>query len=245
MANAGVRVRRRRHLGRADRGRAPSGECRAGLHDRSLRRPAHLYAHGIAYHGDVKPENCLLDLQAFSLKVADYGERAHTPGYAAPELVEGAPGDERVDVFGVGRTLRACTRRLPSLRSAIPAIVDRATRRDPDERFSTVADLRAVLAEGFRVATGLEPPSVALPLPIRAQDALSASVFLREFGRRGEALSLLEGMLAEGNRFEQLYTAIGHLLHQLGRSEEALERYRAALALNPAFPPSLASLAAF
>ncbi len=70
---------------------------------------AHAHSHGVV-HRDLKPENVFL-CQDGQVKVLDFG-LAHafgqrlagggTSGYMAPEQVEGAPEDERTDVFAFG-----------------------------------------------------------------------------------------------------------------------------------------------
>jgi len=63
-------------------------------------------------HRDIKPENLLLGLRG-ELKVADFGWSVHAPGsrrktlcgtldYLPPEMVEGAPHDEKVDLWSLG-----------------------------------------------------------------------------------------------------------------------------------------------
>jgi tetratricopeptide (TPR) repeat protein len=74
-----------------------------------LRGLAHLHCHG-EIHGDLKPGNILLGAGGV-VKITDAGmggsgERADglsgTPGYAAPEVWEGAPADVRSDLYSVG-----------------------------------------------------------------------------------------------------------------------------------------------
>jgi len=147
-------------------------------------------AEGLAYahrqgiiHRDVKPANILLELEGGGAKLADFGVarffdpaaggRAEgprgTPGYMAPEIVDGAEGDARSDIFSLAVTFYEllCGRlpfeapstteimerirrgeaaplaeRRPELSPAVLAIVDTALAHDPAARFSS-ADLFA------------------------------------------------------------------------------------------------------
>lgn len=74
-----------------------------------LRGLAHLHCHG-EIHGDLKPENILLGAGGV-VKITDVGMggsdgraagMSGTPGYAAPEVWEGAAADVRSDLYSVG-----------------------------------------------------------------------------------------------------------------------------------------------
>jgi serine/threonine protein kinase/tetratricopeptide (TPR) repeat protein len=74
-----------------------------------LRGLAHLHCHG-EIHGDLKPGNILLGAGGV-VKITDTGMGggggsgsglSGTPGYAAPEVWEGAPADVRSDLYSVG-----------------------------------------------------------------------------------------------------------------------------------------------
>ncbi|WP_337187607.1 serine/threonine-protein kinase [Phenylobacterium sp.] len=130
------------------------------------------FAHqNLVVHGDVTPANILVDA-AGQPKLIDFGIAApataaapspaapggdagiHTPGFAAPERIAGAPSSTLSDIYSLGRVLGWLTeggRRAPEL----SAIVARATADDPADRYSTVEALRADVAAwrgGFPVS---------------------------------------------------------------------------------------------
>ncbi len=86
-----------------------------------LRGLAHLHCHG-EIHGDLKPGNILLGPGGV-VKITDVGMGggggsasglSGTPGYAAPEVWEGAPADVRSDLYSVGvMTYEALTGKHP------------------------------------------------------------------------------------------------------------------------------------
>ncbi|XP_077171877.1 aurora kinase C-like [Paroedura picta] len=72
-----------------------------------------IYCHGKkVIHRDIKPENLLMGLKG-ELKIADFGWSVHAPSlrrktmcgtldYLPPEMVEGRPHDEKVDLWCIG-----------------------------------------------------------------------------------------------------------------------------------------------
>lgn len=80
-----------------------------------LEAVAHCHNHSVA-HRDLKPENLLLlsEDDDSAVKIADFGfakivkepnsltTQCGTPGYVAPEILEGNPYDERADMWSVG-----------------------------------------------------------------------------------------------------------------------------------------------
>ncbi|ODT86420.1 serine/threonine-protein kinase [Phenylobacterium sp. SCN 70-31] len=130
------------------------------------------FAHqNLVVHGDVTPANILVDA-ADQPKLIDFGIAApataptplatapggdagiHTPGFAAPERIAGAPSSTLSDIYSLGQVLAWLTegdRPAPEL----AAIVARATADDPADRYSTVEALRADVAawrSGFPVS---------------------------------------------------------------------------------------------
>src|SRR6516225_2294347 len=149
---------------------------------------AALHRAGIV-HRDIKPENVILEAirerQVPGLRLIDLGvaRLPHmedipapyapgTPSYMAPELLAGAPGDERSDQFALGVTIyrmftgaypygeieafshprfkraKPLTAHRPDLPAWLDEALARATAADPDDRFGDVFEFIFALEHG-------------------------------------------------------------------------------------------------
>ncbi len=119
------------------------------------------FAHqNLIVHGDLTPGNILVDA-AGQPKLIDFGisspaaaesaaaPRAptgkagiHTPGFAAPERIAGAPSTTLSDIYSLGQVLAWLTKGDPQADPELAAIIARATAEDPADRYSTVEALR-------------------------------------------------------------------------------------------------------
>lgn len=163
-------------------------------------------AHGRGVvHRDVKPSNCILESEGEGdfLKLLDLGIAKRetgdfdagtvvpvtelgvilgTPGYIAPEILQGTAYDHRVDIYGVGVTLHyLITGRLPAGAEPFRLIQDHlvpaklndairtALRSNPDERYASAGTLsrtlEKILADSEQVfrATPVDPSSAPPP----------------------------------------------------------------------------------
>ncbi|HXP87830.1 MAG TPA: protein kinase [Bryobacteraceae bacterium] len=151
-------------------------------------------------HRDLKPGNILMSsagakLLDFGLAKLFADEDATltigvsgTPLYMSPEQAEGKPLDARSDVFSFGSvlyellagrrafdSLAAVLRDDPPPLGAVPAglqaIVTRCLRKNPADRFASVAELRAALEDSVAKPASLQPSIAVLPFANMSRDA--------------------------------------------------------------------------
>jgi serine/threonine protein phosphatase PrpC len=175
---------------------------------------AALHRLGVA-HRDIKPDNVILETDG-GLKLIDLGvarlprveefaeaEAPGTPGYKAPEMFAGAPGDALSDQYALGATLYRIftgdypsgqetefsrirfdrptrpTQHRPDMPAWLEAAILRALSVDPADRFDSVEELIHVLEAGSAAAV---PPRRDLSLmerePVRFWQAVSAGLFV-------------------------------------------------------------------
>jgi serine/threonine protein kinase len=157
----------------------------------------HAHESGIV-HRDIKPANILIDKRTRIAKLSDFGvvkapwvaltqdgTAVGSPGYMAPEQLDGSGADERSDLFSLGIVLyQMLTGKHPFLRDSIPAtiyatlhstcppieslrpdapeylvaIVNKLLVHDPQKRFQSAALLLHELRKGSRSAGGSTGP---------------------------------------------------------------------------------------
>jgi serine/threonine-protein kinase len=122
----------------------------------------HMHERGFV-HRDVKPANVAFAADGtpvlFDFGIARARDESDpldlagiargSPGFVAPELLEGECADPRLDVFGLGALLSALTRGCPEVEAAVRS----ATATDPDRRPPTAAAFAAILR---RIGRGSE-----------------------------------------------------------------------------------------
>jgi tRNA A-37 threonylcarbamoyl transferase component Bud32 len=170
---------------RLERGALPPGEARRILREALLAAQA-AHAQGVV-HRDLKPQNLFL-LEDGRVKLLDFGmaraagSARHTaastvlgtPGYLAPEVLEGTGGDVRSDLYSLGAVffelltgkrafpalepfavLRQQREGAPDLRKALPgvaasdaALLARALTPDPEQRYLDAEQMLCALGGG-------------------------------------------------------------------------------------------------
>lgn len=114
-------------------------------------------------HGNVKPANVLVDAEG-NAYLADFG-LAGTPedGHLAPEQQQDGPPRVASDIYALGVLARQVlvTTAGSELPPLVAAVLDRATARQPSERFQQINDLLRAL----RQAMGLDVVAMPGPLP--------------------------------------------------------------------------------
>ena len=125
------------------------------------------YAHsqGII-HRDIKPQNALVDergrvkltdfgvaYRAGDTRLTQVGYAVGTPGYIAPEIMDGENPTELTDIYAVGATARALLAHQPEPPPRLQEFVNRATSPNPDHRPRSAAAALKILT-GRRDTTG-------------------------------------------------------------------------------------------
>ncbi len=224
-------------------------------------------AEGLAYahrqniiHRDVKPANVLLEIEGGAAKLADFGVArifdsaaagdnagpGGSPPYMAPEIVEGAAGDARSDIFSLGVTLYEllCGRlpfegataesimerirnddrvplasRTKQLPPALDHIVNRALAHNPEDRFPSAAEFaRAVHAlREPGIHTAAPKPGEA-GSPEEADAARTRAYKAAEDARQAGAEKLARVSMEQGTGF-----------FRDGEAHEHLKQYAAAV----------------
>jgi len=181
-----------------------------GIVDQVTQAVAEAHAHGIV-HRDIKPANVYLDERG-RVKVGDFGiarvegsdlteagVSLGTPGYTAPEIVQGQAADARSDVFALGslayrlltgeKPFRGVTRETialdvlqwqppppdavrPEIPAHVAAAVMRALAKAPAERTATAEEFARELRAPATARDG--PP--ALPPPVRTPTPTPATI---------------------------------------------------------------------
>lgn len=158
----------------------------------------HSYSRGLSSHGDIKPENLLVDRHD-NLRIMDFGlarataddgpTRGGTPAYMPSEQWLGRPLDERSDLYAFGLVLcELCYGGRPSKASTVAALklehlqgvsglpdhalrplISKMLKAEPAERCS-LSEAHGLL-RGIAVRAGITLP---VPLPQDASDQLSS-----------------------------------------------------------------------
>lgn len=161
------------------------------------------YMHGKQiYHRDLKPENILITDNGFNVKLIDFGcadsdshyankGPAGTLGYASPELEAGLPVDARTDIWSLGLVMK-------QLSPAYARISARCTRKSPDDRYASAAEVLQALRSHDRTRA----------ITIAAIAFAAAATLIA-------AAILLTGNLLTGNNADELFYSTGSHIEKL------------------------------
>jgi len=108
-------------------------------------------------HRDLKPSNILITADGGRVKVIDFGVSdtashaifkgpAGTRAYTAPELLAGATGDSRADIYSLGIIINLMNKHLPKRNRQLAAIAQWCCAADRDQRPATASKVLEALS---------------------------------------------------------------------------------------------------
>jgi hypothetical protein len=169
----------------------------------------YIHAQGIL-HLDLKPENVLCDERG-RVRVTDFGLAVpevdaaalsalgaayHTLDYCPPEQRFGLPVDARADLFALGviayelltgrlpgRVYVPASRARPGLPPAVDEALRRALERDPDDRYTSVAEFRLALGRALAPPRRNSLRTAVLVAALALTSATSLALYLTRDNR--------------------------------------------------------------
>jgi len=232
---------------------------------------AYAEQHAGLIHGDIKPLNILLTpggaakltdfgISYARLHEADENALAGTPGYLAPELLDGLPRSTATDIFAFGRTLwQSATGRIllpgdpratvedvvliaPETPYALAGLIMTCMHGDPSKRPASFTTLRRDLQALHSQLTGEVFQPLELPPPgvtgekEAARYAYNLSDSAMALGDHSQAAELARRAIEIDPGYWLGYDALGRALTALGDYHEAEAALIQAIDLQPEDP---------